>query len=240
VAGAPALRRRFFDRGLVLDRPALVASLGRYERALGEKRALLAAGGGGARQRAAWNEVLAREGATIAAARQAFVSRLETRLRATAAAAEPGLAPLGLRYRPSPAESTAGETALFDALERAGASELERRQPLVGPHRDEVEITWNGLEARRVASAGEQKAVGLLLLATLGEELAAGEREAPTLLLDDVDAELDRLRLEHLLSAFAAFPRLVVSSNRPEVFAAVGGLETVAVAGLGGGSGSAS
>jgi len=236
VAGGPSLRRRFFDRGLVLERPALVGHLGRYERALGEKRALLAAGGGGTRQRAAWNELLAREGAAIAAARAQFVARLDSRL----AGAARDLAPLGLRYRPSPAASIEGETALLAALEQIAPSEIERRQPLVGPQRDEIEIEWNGVAARRVASAGEQKAAGLLLLAALAEELADGGREAPTLLLDDVDTELDPRRVERLLTAFAAFPRLVASSNRPEVFEAVGGLERVPAGALAAGAGGAS
>ncbi|MCM2270069.1 MAG: DNA replication and repair protein RecF, partial [Thermoanaerobaculia bacterium] len=85
VAGPPAVRRRFFDRGLVLERPALLERLGRYERALGEKRALLSAGGA-AGELAAWNELLASEGAAIAAARAAFVAAIGAELAHAVAA----------------------------------------------------------------------------------------------------------------------------------------------------------
>jgi DNA replication and repair protein RecF len=230
VGGPPAVRRRFFDRGLVLERPALLAHLGRFERALGEKRALLAHGGGG-RELAAWNELVAREGAAIAAARAAFVEALAESLTRALAATALALPAITLRYRPSPAEALVGEAAYAAALARATAAESARRQPLVGSHRDEIEILWGGAVARRSASAGERKAVGLLLMAALADRLAASDRR-PALLLDDADTELDRRRLERLLAAFTPFPRLVVSSNRPEVWPASAQLEAVDVEAL--------
>jgi DNA replication and repair protein RecF len=232
VAGGPALRRRFFDRGLVLERPAHLAHLGRYERALAEKRALLAAGGGSAASLAAWNELLAREGAALAAARAAFVAALERELAATIAGAGLALPPVALRYRPSPDAALAGEAALAAALAAAGGEERARRQPLVGAQRDEIEILWAGAPARRSASAGERKALGLLLTAALARRLAAGESGAPTLLLDDADTELDRERLARLVAAFDGLPRLVVSSHRAAAWPASAGLATVAVEGL--------
>ena len=238
VWGPPEVRRRFFDRGLVLARPAMVASLGRYERALGEKRALLAAGGG-SRQLAAWNDLLARHGAEIAAARAALLRELAAGLGAAAAASGLALPELALRYRPSLPEAQAGEAALAAALRAAESAERARRQPVLGPHRDEIEILWDGAAARERASAGEAKALGLLLLAALARHLAALGRE-PALLVDDADAALDRERLDGLVRALAGFRRLVVSSSRPEVWPAAAGLATVAVTGLGGASGGGS
>jgi DNA replication and repair protein RecF len=231
VDGPPAVRRRFFDRGLVIERPALLAELGRYERALGEKRALLARGGAGGGELAAWNELLAGSGATLAAARAGFLAGLAGALHAALAATGLELPAIALRYRPSPATALGGAGEIFAALERAAATELARRQPLVGAQRDEIEILWDGAAARRSASAGERKAVGLLLVAALAQRLADGGR-APALLLDDADTELDRGRLERLLAAFAPFPRLLVSSNRPEVWPATAGLASVDVAAL--------
>jgi DNA replication and repair protein RecF len=227
VAGPPGLRRRFFDRGLVLERPAVLARLGRYERALAEKRALLA--GGGPRTLEAWNELLAREGAAIAAARAEFVVAVADELATAIAASGLALPAVGLAYRPSPPAASDGEAALAAALAAAEGEERRRRQPLVGAQRDEIEISWNGAPARRSASAGERKALGLLLVAALAARLAAGERGAPTLLLDDADSELDRERLERLLGAFDSFPRLLVTSNRPAAWPPAARLATVAV-----------
>ena len=239
VAGGPSLRRRFFDRGMVLERPALLASLGRYERALAEKRALLAASGG-TRSLAAWNELLAREGAVVAAARADFLVAVSHELTSAIAASGLALAPLALRYRPSPPSATNGEPALGAALAAVANEERARRQPLVGPHRDEIEILWDGAPARRAASAGERKAIGLLLVAALARRLGESAAGAPALLLDDADAELDRPRLARLLAAFEGFRRLLVSSNRPEVWPAAAGLTRVAVEALGEGAATAS
>jgi len=229
VAGAPAARRRFLDRGLVHLRPALLDALGRYERALAEKRALLARGGG---ELEPWNRLLARHGAELAAGRARLAAELATQL--AAAAGESGLAlpPLALAYRPSPPAAVAGEEALHAELERAGAAERRRGAPLVGPHRDDLAVDWAGAPARQVASAGEQKLLGLLLTLALARRLAAAGRE-PLLLVDDVDAELDRRRLAGLLPLFDGFGQLFLTSSRPEVFPARAALERVAVAGAG-------
>lgn len=233
IDGGPAERRRFFDRGLVLERPALLGRLGRYQHALAEKRTLLATGCG-EQQLAAWNELLAEEGSAIAAARAAFTAAVAEDLTAVAAATPAALPTITLRYKPSPPGALDGREAYFAALSAASRSERERRQPLLGVHRDEIELRWSDAPARRSASAGERKTLGLLLLAAVAGRVARGGRQAPALLLDDADAELDRPRLEGLMATFAGWPRLFVTSNRPEVWTDSAALETVAVAELSG------
>jgi recombinational DNA repair ATPase RecF len=68
-----------------------------------------------------------------------------------------------------------------------------------------------------VASAGERKALGLLLVAAQAVVLRAGGRQ-PLLLLDDADAELDRRALACLWQALPESAQLFASSNRPEAW----------------------
>jgi DNA replication and repair protein RecF len=221
VAGGPAARRRYLDRGLVHLRPALLEDYGRYRQALGEKRALLARGGG--RGLEAWNELLARHGAPIAAARETLAREVEASLAELAARHLPELPPIRLRYRPSHAAALDGAEALAAVLARAAGEESERRQPLVGPHRDELELSWNGRPARQAASGGEAKLLGLLLVAALARRLADDRRE-PLLLVDDADSELDPSRLAAAAAALGEFRALLLTSNRPGVWEGVGGL----------------
>lgn len=232
LTGAPELRRRFLDRAAVLLRPALLDDLTRYRRALAAKRALLEQGRPAPAELESWNRLLARHGAALAAARGALAVGLEAALRALVARHLPSLPPVALAYRASAPAAVAGEEALYAALEAARARELARRAPLVGPHRDDLEISWNGGSARAGASAGERKALGLLLLAATAERLASSQRE-PMLLVDDADAELDRERLVAVVGAFAGVSRLVATSARPEVWGDGLGLETVAWTGSG-------
>ncbi len=226
VAGVPAARRRFLDRGLVHLKPALLAELGRYERALAAKRALLARRE--TADLAAWNELLARHGAALAAGRSGLVDALAAELAAAAAETGLGLPALSLTYLPSPPEAVAGAEALAAALERATGAERRRCRPLIGPHRDELEIGWGGAPARAVASGGERKALGLLLQVALARRLAAAGRE-PLLLVDDADAELDRRRLAGLLPLYAGFEQVFLTSNRAEIWPADPGLVRLAV-----------
>ncbi len=227
LAGAPALRRRFLDRGLVHRQPGTLEAIGRYERALAEKRALLARGGG---PLAPWNALLARYGARLAAARAGLTAELSAAVEAGRREAGLSLPPVELVYRPSAPAALDGAEALEAALDGAAAEERRRGQALYGPHRDELEVRLGGAPARRLASAGERKALGLLLLAALGELVAAAGRP-PLLLVDDADAELDRGRLAQLVERFTPFAQVLFSSSRPEVWPAREGLVPVRVAG---------
>ncbi|MDX1502208.1 MAG: DNA replication and repair protein RecF [Thermoanaerobaculia bacterium] len=215
LAGGPRHRRRFLDQGIVGVRPASIEHLSRYRRALDQKRELLSRGVG--RGLSAWNELLAGEAAEIAALRAAYAERLAGLLADTAAASGLDLPPVTLSYRPSPDAALTGAERLLAALEEAAPRERERRAPLLGPHRDELEIRWGGHEVKRVASAGERKLIGLLLTAARGRVLAASARP-PVYLLDDLDTELDRRRLEAVWELFSEAGQLFASSNRGAVW----------------------
>jgi DNA replication and repair protein RecF len=220
LSGAPRLRRRFLDRGVVGLRPVSLEILGRYREALRQKRGLLASGGPGLE---AWNEVLAGAAAELIARRQAYVTVLAERL--TEVLTESGLPfpTVSLAYRPSPAAGLEGAEALAQSLERIADRERQRQIPLLGPHKDDLEIHWGDHEVGRVASAGERKALSLLLLAAHGRVLdRAGER--PVYLLDDVDAELAPPTLAAVWEVFAGakegqgLAQIFASSNRPQVW----------------------
>jgi len=219
VEGGPAARRRLLDRGVVSLQPRSLEILSRYRRALDQKRRLLASGDGPLRP---WNELLASGAAEIRALRAAYVERLASALGGVLEETGEELPGITLSYRPSPEAGPGSEAEILEALERAERHERRRRTPLVGPHRDELEIGWAGHEARRVASGGERKLLGMAIAAARGRVLAAGGRE-PLYLLDDLDAELDRRRLEAVWGLFQGCRQALVTSNREELWR---GLET--------------
>jgi DNA replication and repair protein RecF len=226
VGGAPEVRRRFLDRGLVHVRPSLLTDLSRYRRALGEKRALLAR-----RQRGgldAWNALLARHGAALARARATLAEEVNGELSLVAREVGDGLPPVALAYRPAQEAALAGEEALAGELDRAREQELARGMALVGPHRDDLVLEWNRAPARGAVSAGEGKALGLLLLAALARRLAAAGRE-PALLVDDADAELDATRAARLAAVLAGFSQVLVTSSRSEAWHAAAGFATASL-----------
>lgn len=119
--------------------------------------------------------------------------------------------------------------ALFDGLETGDAEsvkeqfhedlmarrrdEIDRGITLVGPQRDDLELTISRKPARTHASQGETWSLALgLRLATaqwLRQEKSSGD---PIIILDDVFAELDQSRRHKLLSLVADYSQLLVTS----------------------------
>lgn len=218
--GPPILRRRLLDQGVVAARPAVLAVLARYRQALDQKRRLLSDGVGGLRP---WNELLAGAAAELIALRRDFAERLGRRLAAVLEAAPLDLGSVELNYRPSIDPGEAGSEAILEALEQARRDELRQRRPLLGPHRDDLEVLWQGRGLRRAASAGERKLLGLALTAARGRLLEAAGRQ-PLYLLDDADGDLDRRRLEVAWQLFTGAPQLFATSHRPEAWEGVDGV----------------
>ncbi len=218
--GPPRLRRRLMDQGLVAERPATLELLARYRRALDQKRRLLTDGGGGL---AAWNQLLSQAAAELSAHRRRYVDRLAAELDAVLAGGGLELGRVELRYRPSP-ELPAGSSSaeLLAALERSRGEERRQRRPLVGPHRDDLEMRWRGEGLRRQASAGEKKLLGLALTAARGR-LMAGAGRPPVYLLDDADGDLDRARLAAAWRLFEGAGQVIASSHRPEAWRELAG-----------------
>ncbi len=214
LTGPPAARRRLLDRGVVSLRPASIEAVTRFQQALRQKRHLLQHGGS---ELEVWNRVFATAAAELIALRAAYTERLRDALREVLEVCRLGLPDIEISYRCSLASGHDGAAAI--EAELASVSERERRQQqvLAGPHRDDLRIRWDGHDLRRVASAGERKALGLALLAAQGQALGTAGR-APTYLLDDADTELDRHRLEALWRFFGEAGQLLATSNRPQIW----------------------
>lgn len=218
VVGPPALRRRLMDRGAVGVRPAVLEVRSRYRRALAQKRELLSREPAPRlSELAPWNDLLAVAAADLIAARALYVERLEQALEAVLDASGLELPDVALRYKPSPRKGLEGPEAVRRVLERLAERELRRGHPLVGPHRDDLEITWGGHPVSSVASAGERKALSLLLSAAQGRVLEQADRR-PVYLLDDLDAELAPGNLARVWGVFPTAGQVLATSNRPGVW----------------------
>ena len=103
---------------------------------------------------------------------------------------------------------------LREALAPARPDELDRGVCLVGPHRDDLELSIGGLPARGYASQGESWSMALALRLASYELLRADGGD-PVLLLDDVFAELDSGRRDRLASLVAGAEQVLVTAAVP-------------------------
>tara|TARA_B100000700_G_scaffold118687_1_gene133465 strand:- start:6802 stop:7359 length:558 start_codon:yes stop_codon:yes gene_type:complete len=86
------------------------------------------------------------------------------------------------------------------AIQQARSDDVRRGMTTLGPHRDDVILTLNGMSSRTHASQGEQRSVALALRLAGHRLVAERTGVEPVVLLDDVFSELDSGRSEALVS----------------------------------------
>lgn len=205
VKGGPALRRGFLDDLLVSVHPRHDQVRAEWERALKQRNALLKQMHGRPDESAlitldVWDQKLSTAGDALAGLRHDLVQRIApvvSRAYRDVAAEE---LDVSLRYL-APWSTGTGDRpgGLLAALAASRPDELRRGLTLVGPHRDDLELTLRSLPARTHASQGEQRSLALALRLASHRVLLETHDSPPVLLLDDVFSELDPERSAALL-----------------------------------------
>ena len=226
VKGDPSDRRKFLDDLLTLRAPRLAGVRSDYDRILRQRNSLLKTAGfarGVSRETAlstlaVWDLQLAQVGAQLLAARLQLVDDLRPYVGKAyeAVARGAGRDDAEIDYKCSfEAADSDLEAALLAELERRRKDELDRGISLVGPHRDELQLTLgNGdlrLPVKGYASHGESWSFALALrLASY--DLLRADGDDPILVLDDVFAELDTERRAQLADLVAGAEQVLVTA----------------------------
>ncbi len=204
VKGGPSERRDFLDDLLAMLATRYDAARSDFERVLKQRNALLRAGIRDEDARftlEVFDEQLVHAGAELVRGRLRLLERLVPSVAAAYEMLALDARPISGTYvsemSPEPltaSDADAVEDLLRETLARRQRAEIDRGLTLVGPHRDELHLTIDGLDARYQASQGEQRTLALALRLAghmVVRELAGA---APVLLLDDVFSELDAQR----------------------------------------------
>jgi len=221
VKGGPEERRRLLDQGAGRLRALATAERQEFERILRQRTGLLKAAPSSQRALATldvWDESFARAGAVLVRNRLSVLERLRPevvrRYRAVAGSA----AEVALEYRAAWMEGPPGgeeeiREALAAALAKARPRDLERGVSTAGPHRDDLEVLLDGMDARVFASQGEQRSLALSLRMAERDLVAESRGEDPILLLDDIFSELDDARREHLVAMVAGSGQTIATAT---------------------------
>jgi DNA replication and repair protein RecF len=218
VKGGPAERRRFLDKALAfLDRKS-IRTLAAYNTTLKSKNALLKNSAGKSRgvlfeEMDSWNRLLAKFGTEIELSRRAVIKSLAERARIIYSSYAPDSEVLQLSLKSAKTKPEPSEYLMMEELNEAKEREFYQGQSLVGPHRDDLIITLSGKDSRSFASQGQTRSIVLALKLALIEEIEAVRGEAPIILLDDVDSELDQGRRESFFKTIVNNKRQVIISG---------------------------
>jgi DNA replication and repair protein RecF len=220
VRGHPDARRRFLDDAIVSLHPPFVQTFVDYNCVLKQKSTLLQNARDSelplekvAELLQPWNEQLTALATRIHRGRIRIVERLNEALEKRLFGSET----ITVRYLSS--LEGKGDLSDYESLiaERLGLrvqAEVVAGHALVGPHRDDLEILFDGRDLRKYGSAGQQRGALLVLqLANLGVYHAT-RGEYPLFLLDDLDAELDYRRIGSLLEYLSNKTQTFVTTSK--------------------------
>lgn len=229
VKGEPAVRRDFLDTLLVQRSPRYAGVIADAERALRQRNALLKS----LRQNPddaleatldIWDRAFAESAAALVVGRRRLLDDLAPFISSR-------FAELAADARPSRQTAAAVYTSRIDytgavdvesaaeiivlALATRRQKEIDRGLTLVGPQRDDVDLSIGETPAKGYASHGESWSLALALTLAGWDLLRAdadAQEDEPILVLDDVFAELDTGRRNRLAETVAEAEQVLITA----------------------------
>lgn len=220
IQDGPDERRRFLNVSISqLSRPYFVA-LSRYNKILEQRNNLL-------KNRdldtvfetlPVWDAQLCKYAAAVASKRAEYISKLsplaaEAHAYLTDGAEELVISP-EKKYKGSEEEL---EKRLFDELSNNYERDIRLGYTVSGPHRDDLDITINGADAKNFASQGQTRTAALAIKLAEVNVFKEACGEYPVLILDDVMSELDLPRRKKLVGRTDGLQTIITCTHAERV-----------------------
>jgi DNA replication and repair protein RecF len=228
VRGSPETRRNWLDTLLIQLEPVYARILHEYNKVLRQRNAFLKSAKDDSTsaakhsELAIWDAQLVTTGTRVIRRRERAIKRLLPIASAWHADISGSTEILQVKYAPNiPIEELQTEQvqqAFLEKIQQRAIAELHQGTSLVGPHRDEVELSINQTPARQYGSQGQQRTLVLALKLAELQLIEEVVGESPLLLLDDVLAELDPSRQNQLLDAIQDRVQTIITTTHLGAF----------------------
>lgn len=212
IQGGPSERRKFLNQALCQLKPNYAKRLSDFNRILQQRNMLLK----DLRFHSElldmldiWDDNFARFCVYLARERARYFSQLDSHLRNFYTGISGGREEIGLSYETDlfsketdllgsdPQELK--EEVLF-SLRNHRAEDQMAGFSTIGPHRDDMAVTLNGISAKAFGSQGQQRSCALSLKMAEAAVVRDITGKQPIVLLDDVMSELDSRRQDYILN----------------------------------------
>jgi DNA replication and repair protein RecF len=237
VFGSPGDRRRYLDTTLSQIDSTYSRALSQYAQVVEQRNALLKEfreRSFNAAELEPWNNKLVENGAYLMARRaqavntyNELIAEIHPRLTAKHevlklhyqptipldAFTQPETRQLGLGIAPPTAPLEQISAAFKQQLADLRTKEVGAALTLVGPHRDDLRFTIDGVDMTTYASRGQGRTIAVSLKLAEIELMRAETGDEPVLLLDDVMSELDKPRRAALSHAILNAKQAIVSAT---------------------------
>ena len=161
-----------------------------------------------------WNEQLASLAGPIIKTRKSFINKLKEPARRALKNLSKETEELSIDYvgaKGNTVDELRGE--ILKALEFNLERDIELGYTSIGPHRDDVKFSLNGMDARSFASQGQQRSIVLALKVAEAEIFMRELGEPPVLVLDDVFSELDTRRQTKMYETIAPYQSIITGTS---------------------------
>ncbi len=207
IKEGPSGRRSFIDGAICQIEPSYISLLSKYNRVIIQRNALLkemSQKSGMEYMLDIWNEKAAEFGMKIIKKRYAYKEKLNECAKEIINGLSESKEEIEINYRPlSISYEKYKENPrdfYINALNKNFKNDLRQGVTSVGPHRDDLDIDLNGLQARLYASQGQQRSIVVSMKLSEAKILEENIGESPIILFDDVMSELDKKRQDYILN----------------------------------------
>ncbi len=230
VKEGPRGRRRNLDMLISQLRPNYFSALTHLKRVVESKNALLKMQTPNKTLLDIMNEKLIELSAELIGYRIEFIGRIEEIAQEIQLDISAQKERLSMRYascigRLNPSEAVSREdikARLRERLEANRSRELENRETIVSPHREDIVYEINGKEAKSFASQGQQKTIVLVEKLAEVKLIEQEINETPVLLLDDIMSELDRRRRKFVMANIEDMQIIITCTDLDEFTDSIG------------------
>lgn len=220
VKGGPDLRRRYLDFQLSQTDPQYLEQLSRYGRAMRQRNLLLKMNDSSTID--GWEEEMANAASYIARQRYIAVGDLQELTRKLFRIFSGDEKEISIAYEsraPFESESVIRDFYL-ERYKEFRPKEMDVGSTLTGPHRDDLIISLDKLDARHYASEGQQRMCVAALKFAEWERMRQQSNIFPLMLIDDAGVSLDESRRDKLISHIGSLGQVILTATDNKINAA--------------------
>ena len=217
IKGSPEQRRKFIDMALCQISPKYLLELKRYSRLLQQKNSALK----DAYRNSQMNDILdvydnqlSEAARVVTYMRKNFCENLLMLAREDYLAISGESEELSFSYISS--LFTDDDMTVEEGIKRLSGcrqTDIYAGFSTLGPHRDDLSVSINGISARTYASQGQQRTAVLAMKLAEASIMERSLGEKPVLLLDDVLSELDGKRQDYLINRLVGSQAIITSCD---------------------------
>lgn len=217
VKESPGVRRRFIDMEIAQLNPKYYYSLVQYNKVLNERNSILKSRSVDETMIQIYDEQLCTFASYIIKKRIEYVNKLNEYGKTIHKDITSGKEDIDFKYITPLKNMENIKDELKILLTKNIKKDIINGITSIGPHRDDLNIYLNGVDAKRFGSQGQQRTSVLTMKFASLKIIREITGEYPVLLLDDVLSELDINRKKYILSSIEDIQTIITCTGIEDI-----------------------